>query len=155
MAVTTTLLSISTTRDAVSVPQLAQGNLILNDTATVQLNKDTVQNVTTFTLSTASIEPLEVTVRRVIDSKALTVHYSIKISTSKRSVDADGIVVELRDVEAGQWVTRPLSAYDITDSNIEALLGNVYALWFATVDGSDVPTGTLLNMLRLGVTNIY
>lgn len=155
MAITTTLLNVSTTRDAVSVPQLVQSNLILKDTVLAQPNKDSVQEVTTFTLSTSSIEPLTVTVRRVLNTKEGTVHYSFKVSTSKRSVDTDGIVVELETVEAGIWATRPISSYDITDANIEALLGNVYALTFAAVDGSDVPTGTILNMLRLGVTNVY
>jgi hypothetical protein len=155
MAVTTTLLSISTTRDAVSVPQLVQGNLILKDTVLTQPNKDSVQEVTTFTLSTSSIEPLTVTVRRTLNTKEGTVHYAMKISTAKRSVDADGIVVELAPVESGAWVTRPISSYDLTDVNIEALIGNVYGLWFPAVDGSDVPTGAILNMLRMGVTNVY
>lgn len=155
MAVTTTLLNISTTRDAVSVPQLVQANLVLKDTTSIQISKDAVQETTTFTLGTSTIVPLEVTVKRVTDTKAQTVHYSMKVTTYKRSVDADGIVVEHEPVECGQWITRPISSYDITDVNIEALLGNVYALWYATVDGSDVPTGTILNMLRLGVTNIY
>jgi hypothetical protein len=154
MAITTTLLNISTTRDAVSVPQLSQAALILKDTTLIP-NGNSVSETTVFTLSTSSIEPLTVTVKRQTNAKERTVYYGIKVSTTKRSVDADGIVVELLPVEAGAWVTRPLALYDITDANIEALLGNVYGLWFATVDGADVPTGTILNMLRLGVTNIY
>lgn len=155
MAVTTTLLNISTTRDAVSVPQLAQASLLLKDTSIVQVNKNALGEITTFTLTTSSIEPLTVTVRRVLDTKEQTVHYAMKVSTFVNSVDADGIVVQREPVEAGQWITRPISQYDITDANIEALLGNVYALWFSAVDGSDVPTGTLLNRLRLGITNLY
>lgn len=155
MAITTTLLNISTTRDAVSVPQLAQANLLLKDTTLVSVSKSVVQEVTTFTLTTSTTEPLTVTVRRSIDSKEQTVHYAVKVSTVKISVDADGIVQESKPVEAGAWVTRPITSYDITDANIEALLGNVYGLWFAAVDGSDVPTATLLNRLRLGITNLY
>lgn len=156
MAITTTLLNISTTRVTTSVPKLTQADLILKDTTIVPgKDKDTYQEITVYTLGTSTIEPLEVTVKRAIDAKADTVHYSIKVATMKRSVDADGIVVESAPVEGGLWITRPMSDYDVTDSNIEAMIGNVYALYHAGVDGSNVPTTTLLNKLRLGVTNIF
>jgi hypothetical protein len=154
MAITTTLLNISTTRVDTAVPKLTQAALILKDT-TQTVNGSSVTEVSEYTLGTSTIEPLTVTVRRVVDSKKGTVHYALKVSTIERGIDADGIVVLDEPVEAGCWVTRALTPYDITDANIEALIGNVYALYHASIDGGKIPTTTLLNLLRLGVTKLY